>query len=170
MSTELHNPGTVQLAPHRPRPRLVPPATVVALVATVVLILIFGPFPAGTEPLDRTDPHAVGVEMLRRQAAGDPSMCQLASPELLPSLRREGSCTAVAGHGSVPTVTVLFSLVCGDRAGVQAQLNPTGGRGKPYAFVSLSQGTNGEWSVSTVMMFTDRAGLRPYRCAHGSDT
>ncbi|WP_157495421.1 hypothetical protein [Kutzneria sp. 744] len=123
--------------------------------------------PAGPSPLDRGDARAVGVEVLRRQAVGDATMCALASPELLPTLRREGRCTVGAPGEPAPAITVLFSKVCGDRAGVEAQIEPAGRDGKPFAFVGLSQGADGLWSVRGVTMFTDRDGLGPYECASG---
>lgn len=156
-----------------PRRRLMFITAVVAVLvvtAGVVLAAVLGSSPTGPAPLDRADARAVGVEMLRRQAVGDPSACGLASPELLPTLRRAGTCTAGAASGPAPTIKVLFSQVCGDRAGVQAQLDPAGRDGKPYAFVSLSQDKDGMWSVFKIAMFTDGAGLRPYQCASGSGT
>ncbi|EWM19744.1 hypothetical protein [Kutzneria sp. 744] len=175
MSKESFDTATDQLGPmtvgSRPSPglRLVA-AVVVVLVAVVgvVLAVVFSSSPARPAPLDRADARAVGLEMLRRQAIGDPSVCGLASPELLATLRRAGTCTTGVASGPVPTITPLFSQVCGDRAGVQAQLDPAGRDGKPYAFVSLSQGTDGMWSVRNVAMFTDRDGLRPYQCAPGA--
>jgi hypothetical protein len=141
------------------------------IVAGVITAVVLGTSPTGPTPLDRGDAKAVGAEMLRRQAIGDPGACELASPELLPSLRRAGSCTTGSTHaGPAPAITVLFSQICGDRAGVQAQLAPAGRDGKPYAFVSLSQNSDGTWSVRNIAMFADRDGLRPYQCASGSGT